>query len=653
MTRKPATRAQPTAAELIVLRTRARLERRLDWLEADEGADLPEDERAWARSRPGPRGTGAARRLNGPAGAAWRRLVELFGLVPAEAELLQIAIAVSAEPALGPMVARCQGAEGRPLPTEALAKRLTRLPPRPIWRPAGPLAAWSLLRPVRYAPGDPWSYEADPAIVDWMFGIGSLDPALVLAVETSAEGPIPPEWPISAAAERLGRALQGGPARLVVEGRSGTGRRRFGAAVAEALNRKVLIVDPAPLAADWIDNFRRVQRFALFGDRAVIWREGAPAWPGRVAAAPIQIVCVDEGAAAPPCDGMVDLPVPLPEPGVASKAALWRKLAPDLARSAAKIAALPGLSLADLEAASRARPKSVEDASAHLRAIARTRLQGAGRAVDPQFAWNDLVVAQELEAQLRRVAFEARARADVLASPETARIFTAAAGLSALFSGPPGVGKSMAAQVIANDLGVNLLVVDLAATVSKYVGETAKNLSLAFSRARDAGAALIFEEADAFFSRRIDVKEAVDRHANADTGHLLQLLEGHDGLVILSTNRRSAIDHAFIRRLRHVVEFPRPGLSERRRVWVRLLEVMGENVKALAEDIERLAVRFDLSPAQIKGAVLSARYASLAAKSKLRVADLEAGAARELAKEGRSPATCAEPSARGRGGARG
>ncbi|MGZ8281608.1 MAG: ATP-binding protein, partial [Allosphingosinicella sp.] len=538
--------------------------------------------------------------------------------------------------------------------TEALVKRLSRLPARPIWRPAGPLAAWGLLRPVRFAPGEPWGYEADPSVVDWMFGIGSLDPVLVQAVETSADGPVPPEWPVKEAAERLGRALEGGATRLVVEGRPGSGRRRFGAAVAGALGRKVLIVDPAPLAGgDWVDSFMRIQRFALFSDRAIVWRDGALAWPNRVPLAPVQLVCVDDGAAAPERDGIVDLPLPLPEPGVASKAAIWRKLAPDLARSGNRIAALPGLSLTDLETASRARPKTVEEASAHLRAIARTRLQGAGRALDPQFGWKDLVVPEALEAQLRRVAFEARTRAEVLANPETARIFTSSAGLSALFSGPPGVGKSMAAQVIANELGVNLLVVDLAATISKYVGETAKNLSLAFSRARAAGAALIFEEADAFFSRRIDVKESIDRHANADTGHLLQLLEAHDGLVILSTNRRSAIDHAFIRRLRHVIEFPRPGVNERREVWRRLLEVIGENAKALAPEIERLAVRFDLSPAQIKGAVLSARYASLAAGAKLRVADLEAGAARELAKEGRSAATGAEAPARGAGGSRG
>jgi MoxR-like ATPase len=653
MTRTRTPPPAQSAAELMVHRAGELLERRLQWLAENDGPDLPDAERAWARTKPRRTGTDAARRLKGPAGATWQRLVELFGLTAAEAALLQFSIAVAAEPALGPMVARGQGADDRLLPTEALVKRLADLPARPIWRPGGPLASWGLLRPIRLAPGEPWEFEADPVVVDWMFGVGSLDPGLRLAVETSADGPIPREWPIDAAAERLGRALDGGPARLVVEGRPGAGRRRFGAAVAEALGRKALIVDPVPLSGgDWVDSFTRIQRFALFSDRAVIWREGAPAWPGRVALAPIQVVCVDEGAAAPARDGIVDLHLPLPEPGVESKATIWRQLVPELGESSDDIAALPGLSLSDLELASRARPRTVEDAGNHLRAMARARLQGAGRAVDPQFSWKDLVVSEEVETQLRRIAFEARTRARVLADPETARVFTGAAGLSALFSGPPGVGKSMAAQVIADELGVNLLVVDLAATISKYVGETAKNLTTAFTRARAAGAALIFEEADAFFARRTDVKDSNDRHANADTGHLLQLLEAHDSLVILSTNRRSAIDFAFIRRLRHVVEFPRPGVSERRRVWEALLAVMGEDATALANDIDRLAARFELSPAQIKGAVLSARYASFAVGPKLRVAELEAGAARELAKDGRSAAVGAKPAVRAVGGHR-
>jgi SpoVK/Ycf46/Vps4 family AAA+-type ATPase len=269
-------------------------------------------------------------------------------------------------------------------------------------------------------------------------------------------------------------------------------------------------------------------------------------------------------------------------------------------------------------------------------------MQGAGRVVDPQFVWDDLMVPADLEKQLRRIAFEARARPTLMQDAESARLFAGAAGLSALFAGPSGVGKSMAAQVIARELGVNLLIVDLATTTSKYVGETAKNLTATFARAHATGAALIFEEADALFAKRTDVKDSNDRHANADTGHLLQLMEAHDGIVILSTNRRANIDPAFIRRLRHVVEFARPGLAERRKLWERMLQVLAAGTRAL-QGLDALASRYDLTPAQIKGAVLSARYTALAETRDVELADLEDGAARELAKEGRSAAPRTEP----------
>jgi hypothetical protein len=651
---RPGLVALATAAELIALAMRARLEQRLAWLERG-AADWPEAEHAWAADRTS--GEESTRRLAGPEGRAWVRLVALFGVTAAEADLLSLAVAVAVEPALGPLVARAQGSEGQggtgKLPTEPLAKRLFGHPARPIWRPTGALARWGLASPVAGAPGVPPGFEADPRVVDWLFGAVALDAPLVLAVDKARHEPAPPEWPVQETAARLARTLRtGAPARLVVEGRAGSGRRLFGAAVARALGREAVVADPATLAADWPDRFMRLQRFALYADAAVIWAEGAPAWPAKIPLAPVQIVCVAEGAAAPALDGAADLRLVLPEPGAASKAAIWARLAPDLAACAARLAATPGVSLGDLEAASRLAPRTLEEASAHLRAMARARMQGVGRVVDPQVGWDDLIAAPALLAQLRRLAFEARARPALMEHAETARLFAGAAGLSALFSGPPGVGKSMAAQVIARELGVNLLVVDLASTTSKYVGETAKNLSAAFAHARAAGAALIFEEADAFFARRTDVKDSNDRHANADTSHLLQLMELHDGLVILSSNRRANIDPAFIRRLRHVVEFPRPGPAERRHLWAVMLAALGVAPAPLAATLDRLAETHDLSPAQIKGAALSARYTALAEERAMTAGDLEDGATRELAKEGRAaPARAGvTPRRRGSGG---
>ena len=632
-----------SAAELIALRVRALLERRLHWLASKKGEDTPEAEAAWQRKRRSGDEVAASRALDTEQGIAWKRLVTLFGLNPAEQELLQLALAVAVEPALGPMLQRAQGMGAPALPTELLAKRLAGLPPVPIWRPSGALAMWALVRPIHIAPGEPLRFEADQRLVDWMFGMVSSDRELALALRALEPGLIPEEWPCTAMAARVRRALDaGGKVRLVVEGRPGSGRRRFGAEVARLLDLKALLVDPAPLAPDgWAENFMRLQRFASYSRSALVWRQGAPGWPDKIALAPVQIVCVDEGEAAPARDGSSDITVKLPEPGPGSKAAAWRALAPQLPDADEKIAGIPGLTLADLEQVARSVPASLEEATSQFRALARSRLHGVGRAVDPQFGWGDLVLSEAIEAQLRRVAFEARSRAGLLASADSMRIFAGSAGLSALFSGPPGVGKTMAAQVIAGELGVNLLVVDLAVITSKYIGETAKNLTLAFEQARAAGAVLLFDEADALFARRSEGKDAIDRHANADTGHLLQLLEAHEGVTILATNRRAAIDPAFVRRLRHGIEFPRPDAAQRAIIWRLALAALGSDLADRTGEIRRLAERHDLSLAQIKGAVLTARYTALQDERALAPADLDAGANAERIKEGRAASTAA------------
>lgn len=628
-----------SAAELIACQVRGLLERRLAWLASEQG-DSPDAEAVWqeVNGKTIEADAELEHHLQGPCGGTWTRLVELFQLSRAEADLLAVAVAVAAEPALGPLVGRAQGADGRFVPTEPLIKRLFGHSAKPIWRPTGPLATWGLVVPVKRSPGEPLGFEADPRITDWLFGSLSVDGQLVLAVSTVGLGSLPPEWPIFETARRLDAALQvGSEVRVLIEARAGSGRRAFAAAVAQQLDRESLLVDPAPLAQEqWPENFMRVQRFALFADAAVIWRESAPAWPDKIPFAPLQFVCVGEGETAPVCDASVDLSVRLPEPSVRTKAARCRTLMPHLAGEAGKLAATPGVSLGDLEEASRAAPQSYAEASEHLREKARARMQGAGRVVDPSFGWDDFVVPPDLTRQLQAIVFEARMRPALFENAETARIFARAAGLSALFSGPAGVGKSMAAQVIARDLGVNLLVVDLASTTSKYVGETAKNLSNTFARAQAAGAALIFEEADAFFARRTEVKDSNDRYANSDTNHLLQLLEAYDGLVILSTNRRANIDPAFIRRLRHVVEFPKPGPSERRRLWSLMLAALGVPVEPLSHAMDAMAQSHDLSPAQIKGAALTAWYAAMAEHRPVAAGDLEDAAALELTKEGRS-----------------
>jgi SpoVK/Ycf46/Vps4 family AAA+-type ATPase len=180
----------------------------------------------------------------------------------------------------------------------------------------------------------------------------------------------------------------------------------------------------------------------------------------------------------------------------------------------------------------------------------------------------------------------------------------------ALFAGPPGTGKTMAAELIAADVGVELYAADLAQLVSKYVGETEENLDRLFRAAEGSSAMLLFDEADAVFGRRGEVREARDRWANLEVNYLLQRIEQHPGAVILCTNLRQNIDEAFLRRIHALVEFPLPDYEMRRRIWRGLFpDAVG---RPSDEELDSLAERFNLSGGRIRNIVVDAVFRSVA-----------------------------------------
>ena len=179
--------------------------------------------------------------------------------------------------------------------------------------------------------------------------------------------------------------------------------------------------------------------------------------------------------------------------------------------------------------------------------------------------WNDLVAAPPVLAQLRQIAAAANVRFRDF-TPTRRR-----GGIAALFAGQRGTGKTLAAEVLANALELELWRVDLSRIMSKYIGETEKNLSRVFEAAEQGDAILLFDEADALFGRRSEVKDSDDRYVNLEVGYLLQRIENHAGLVILTTNLQHALDPAFTRRLRYIVDFPLPNAAEREAIWRRIL----------------------------------------------------------------------------------
>jgi hypothetical protein len=205
--------------------------------------------------------------------------------------------------------------------------------------------------------------------------------------------------------------------------------------------------------------------------------------------------------------------------------------------------------------------------SEERREHARHGLQGRAIQVQPAASWDDLVLPAAQVRTLRQVALHVRHRELVNGRWGFAAKHPRGLGLTALFAGTSGTGKTMAAEVIAAELGLDLYRIDLATVVSKYIGETEKNLQAVFAAATHSGAILLFDEADALFGRRSEVRDSHDRYANLEVSYLLQQMESYQGVAILTTNMQHALDAAFLRRLRFVVQFPFPDAPARERIW--------------------------------------------------------------------------------------
>jgi SpoVK/Ycf46/Vps4 family AAA+-type ATPase len=243
------------------------------------------------------------------------------------------------------------------------------------------------------------------------------------------------------------------------------------------------------------------------------------------------------------------------------------------------------------------------------RAQTRPRLDDLAQRIEPAASWDDLVLPPAQKETLREVAAQVRQRARVYDEWGYARKSTRGLGISALFSGASGTGKTMAAEVLASELRLDLYRIDLSSVVSKYIGETEKNLRRLFDAAEGAGVILLFDEADALFGKRSEVRDSHDRYANIEVSYLLQRMEAYRGLAILTTNLRSALDPAFQRRLRFVVEFPFPEAAERAEIWRRTFP---EETPVSDLDVARLA-RLGIAGGNI--ANIAMRAAFLAADS--------------------------------------
>ena len=234
------------------------------------------------------------------------------------------------------------------------------------------------------------------------------------------------------------------------------------------------------------------------------------------------------------------------------------------------------------------------------------KLEELAKKIVPHYFWEDIVLPSDSFQQLREVCTYVKNRSLVLDHWGFDQKLSLGKGINVLFSGSSGTGKTMAAEIIANELGLDLYKIDLSTVVSKYIGETEKNLSRIFGEAETSNAILFFDEADALFGRRSEVRDSHDRYANIEVGYLLQKMEEYEGIVILATNLRKNMDEAFVRRMHATIEFPFPNREDRRRIW----EGIWPNETPCAKDLDLtlLAERFEMSGGNIRNVALAAAF---------------------------------------------
>ena len=275
--------------------------------------------------------------------------------------------------------------------------------------------------------------------------------------------------------------------------------------------------------------------------------------------------------------------------------------------------------------------------SADLLSAARSqsnpRLSALAHKISPHYRWEDIILPEDQFLLLHELVSSVRTRPLVLDEWGVGQKLVASRGVTVLFAGPPGTGKTMAAEIIAAELGLDLFKIDLSTIVSKYIGETEKNLERIFMEAETSNAILFFDEADALFGKRSEVRDSHDRYANIEISYLLQRMEAYDGVTILATNLRANLDEAFTRRLQFAVDFPFPEEADRLRIWQTLFPPDVPRDPDL--DFRMLARRFKLAGGSIRNVIVNAAYQAASSSGVVTMEHMLHGTRRELQKMGR------------------
>lgn len=580
-----------------------------------------------------------------------RHLALTFGLTRIDVEILLVALAPDLDPRFERLYAYLQDDVSRRRASTGLALELATGHPgatlaRSRLDPAASLVRGGLLlvedgdRPFLTR-----SLRVPDRVTGHLLGDDTIDPRLA-ALEAA---PRPVALPAGTA---IGRARDQGVTLVYVRERFGSAGTAMAAAALMAQGGAPIVLDlgrltaldDIPEVAAVADRECRLTGRALVIGPVEILAERSPAAVRAFAEIECPVVVTGVRPWDPAWSRTVPVVVDAPTLSVDDRALVWLdQLGPgaadiDPTDSVMQFRLSPeqtvrAASAASQQAAAEGRPLTVDDLRAGARSQNAAGLERLARRVRPLVTWQDLVLPDEVELQLRELASRARFRDVVLDGWGMGRTSIKGRGMTALFAGDSGTGKTMAAEVMAADLGLDLYVIDLSTVIDKYVGETEKNLDRIFTEADRVNGVLLFDEADAVFGKRSDVKDSHDRYANVEVAYLLQRMEMFDGVAILTTNLRANLDEAFTRRLDALVDFPVPDVDARLHLWQRHLPASvprGEDV-----DLPFLARQFQLSGGNVRNIALGAAYLAAADERPVAMAHLIHATAREYQKLGR------------------
>ena len=558
---------------------------------------------------------------------ALQLLAQRLGLSDFERDVLLLCIGMELDTRMPALCAQAQHDPAKPWPTFALAFAVLDQPSWDALSPERPLRYWRLLEIHQPGP-QPLigaALSADERIVNFVKGLNYVDDRLMPLLTPLSADSLPPSQ--QAVADRLIDHLRhmplGEPLPTVqLVGADSTSKQAIAQTVAAAFGAQAFRLS-APLLPQGIADQEALARLwrresllmsvALYVDASAIDATDASsgsirrflARAGGLLFVDTREPWNDSGAQALSAD--------VARPTAMEQRTLWqhllgegsdehaRQLAGHFDFNLGKIGQIAHTALAATEQRAEGLGEALWQG-----ALARTRpaLDQLAQRIDPKASWDDLKLPGVEKDLLRQIASQVAQRGVVYDDWGFRERMNRGLSISALFAGESGTGKTMAAEVIANELGLPLYRIDLSAVVSKYIGETEKNLRKLFDVAEEGSAILFFDEADALFGKRSEVKDSHDRYANIEVNYLLQRLESFRGLAILATNQKGALDSAFLRRLRFVINFPFPGVVERKAIWG---SVFPPQAAVGALDLDRLA-RFALAGGSIQGIALNAAF---------------------------------------------